>query len=222
MKDPYSVLGVSQNASDDEIKRAYRELARKYHPDNYQNNPLADLAEEKMKEINEAYDSITKQCSGNGGYTQTAGGYQSQYTQQQSGSSAYARIRSAINMGDLAGAEQRQRAFADRRAHAVDRQFLPAAEHQQHFKKIMRLRILHAIIAGIDRIMHPLPAVDHIAFDLVIDLHKTHPQFPRRISIYNKARKFLTRRFPRAAIILQIQYSRCEEGHRHVFGYRPV
>ena len=106
MKDPYSVLGVSQNASDDEIKRAYRELARKYHPDNYQNNPLADLAEEKMKEINEAYDSITKQCSGNGGYTQTAGGYQSQYTQQQSGSSAYARIRSAINMGDLAGAEQ--------------------------------------------------------------------------------------------------------------------
>ena len=106
MKDPYSVLGVSQNASDDEIKRAYRELARKYHPDNYQNNPLADLAEEKMKEINEAYDSITKQRSGNGGYTQTAGGYQSQYTQQQSGSSAYARIRSAINMGDLAGAEQ--------------------------------------------------------------------------------------------------------------------
>ena len=66
MNDPYSVLGVSPNASDEEIKKAYRELARKYHPDNYQNNPLADLAEEKMKEINEAYETITKQRSGGG------------------------------------------------------------------------------------------------------------------------------------------------------------
>lgn len=64
MSDPYSVLGVKPEASDEEIKRAYRELARKYHPDNYQNNPLADLAEEKMKEINEAYDTITKMRSG--------------------------------------------------------------------------------------------------------------------------------------------------------------
>ena len=46
MTDPYIVLGVKPDASDEEIKRAYRELARKYHPDNYQNNPLADLAEE--------------------------------------------------------------------------------------------------------------------------------------------------------------------------------
>ena len=72
MRDPYSVLGVSQNASDDEVKKAYRELARKYHPDNYQNNPLADLAEEKMKEINEAYDTITKQRSG--GYSGSSPG----------------------------------------------------------------------------------------------------------------------------------------------------
>ncbi len=58
MKDPYSVLGVGRNATDDEIKNAYRELARKYHPDNYADNPLADLAGERMQEINNAYDQI--------------------------------------------------------------------------------------------------------------------------------------------------------------------
>lgn len=58
MNDPYSVLGISRNDSDDEVKRAYRELAKKYHPDNYADNPLSDLAGEKMREINEAYDHI--------------------------------------------------------------------------------------------------------------------------------------------------------------------
>lgn len=111
MKDPYSVLGISQSASDEQVKKAYRELARKYHPDNYQNNPLADLAEEKMKEINEAYDTITKMRSGTG--TSTSGSYQS-YSRgrQNSGYSSassdpsYARIRSFINAGNLEAAEQ--------------------------------------------------------------------------------------------------------------------
>ena len=58
MNDPYQTLGVSRNATDEQIKQAYKELARKYHPDNYANNPLSDLAESKMKEINEAYDAI--------------------------------------------------------------------------------------------------------------------------------------------------------------------
>lgn len=55
---PYQVLGVNETATDAEIKNAYRELAKKYHPDNYADSPLADLAEQKMKEINEAYDMI--------------------------------------------------------------------------------------------------------------------------------------------------------------------
>lgn len=58
MTNPYEVLGVSPDASDEEIKKAYRDLAKKYHPDNYADSPLADLAEQKMKEVNEAYDEI--------------------------------------------------------------------------------------------------------------------------------------------------------------------
>ena len=107
MKDPYSVLGVSQSASDDEVKKAYRDLARKYHPDNYQNNPLADLAEEKMKEINEAYDTITKQRSGNYQSSGSYGSYNAGQNRSYGGQDPnYARIRSLINAGNLSAAEQ--------------------------------------------------------------------------------------------------------------------
>lgn len=108
MNDPYQVLGVKTNASDDEIKKAYRELARKYHPDNYQDNPLADLAEEKMKEVNEAYDAITKMRSGGYQSSQSGGGYQYQQNHYQSsgGNATYARVRQLINAGDLNGAEE--------------------------------------------------------------------------------------------------------------------
>ncbi len=109
MNDPYSVLGVSSSASDEEVKRAYHELARKYHPDTYQNNPLADLAEEKMKQINEAYDAVTKMRNGGGSsrayQTSQQGGYQRQNTSY-SGGSVYAQVRKAINLGNLTQAEQ--------------------------------------------------------------------------------------------------------------------
>lgn len=69
MKDHYEVLGVSRDATDEQVKAAYREKARKYHPDNFGDNPNAvELATEKMKEINDAYDAIIsrrKQTGGN-------------------------------------------------------------------------------------------------------------------------------------------------------------
>ena len=78
-KNPYDVLGVPQNASDDEIKRVYRDLTRKYHPDANINNPLKDLAEERFKEVQEAYDIIMKEREQGGGYNYgygSAGSYQ--------------------------------------------------------------------------------------------------------------------------------------------------
>jgi len=61
MMDPYQVLGVSRSASDEEIKKAYRSLSRKYHPDANVNNPNKAQAEEKFKEVQQAYDQIMKE-----------------------------------------------------------------------------------------------------------------------------------------------------------------
>ena len=111
MNDPYAVLGVSSSASDEEIKKAYRELVKKYHPDNYANNPLADLAEAKMKEVNEAYDAIVNMRTQGGGYqssgrTGYGGGYQQSGGYNQSRGSSYAHVRQLINQNNLAEAER--------------------------------------------------------------------------------------------------------------------
>lgn len=99
MRDPYEVLGVSKDASADEIKRAYRKLAKQYHPDNYVNNPLADLAEEKFKEINEAYEALI------GGASSQTYNRSSYSATQHGGAGDFARVRNMINMGNLVEAE---------------------------------------------------------------------------------------------------------------------
>jgi len=114
VRDPYSVLGITPNATDDEVKEAYRVLVRKYHPDNYaDDNPLKELATEKMQEINEAYDEIQRlrangygsNNSGNSGYSNS--GYGS------SSSPEYVAIRNSINNQRFADAERQLAAIPD-------------------------------------------------------------------------------------------------------------
>ena len=126
MRDPYQVLGVSSSATDEEVKKAYRNLARKYHPDNYHDNPLADLAQERMKEINEAYEAIQSQrkhsAGGYGDYGYQSG-YQSGYSGQ-TGANANQRIRAVIASGDLNLAEELLNAQSD---HDAEWNFLKGA-----------------------------------------------------------------------------------------------
>ncbi len=103
MTDPYAVLGVSPNATEEEIKKAYRALAKKYHPDNYVNSPLADLATEKMQEINAAYDEILSRRR-DGGETQgSTNTYSSAYSSARPDLQA---IRDQIQVGNLMEAER--------------------------------------------------------------------------------------------------------------------
>ncbi len=97
MNDPYVTLGIDRSATDEQVKDAYRKMARKYHPDNYADNPLSDLAKQKMQEINDAYDSIMNERRGG-----TAGGSSSAYYGTAgSASGNYADVRRLINSGRL-------------------------------------------------------------------------------------------------------------------------
>ncbi|HEY8350890.1 MAG TPA: DnaJ domain-containing protein [Clostridia bacterium] len=109
MKNPYEVLGIREGASEEEIKKAYRELVKKYHPDQYRDNPLSKLAEEKLAEINEAYDYLMKNVS-SGGNSQYSGG--ASYGRSgadgwsDSGSDFFNQVKSHINSGNIRLAEE--------------------------------------------------------------------------------------------------------------------
>ncbi len=113
---PYEVLGVSPNDDEETIKKAYRELVKKYHPDKYVNSPMAEVAGEKMKEINRAYDMITKggaEKAESSGNTGNKGGYygynpfgQSPFGQNPFGGGysaqpSFQNVRMLINQGQL-------------------------------------------------------------------------------------------------------------------------
>ena len=105
MRNPYEVLGVREGASVDEIKRAYKELVRKYHPDQYRNNPLSELAEEKLKEINQAYDYLMKQHEQkNTGYSSQNSSY-GKSNSYGSNTTLYSQIRMNIMSGNIQAAE---------------------------------------------------------------------------------------------------------------------
>jgi len=105
MKNPYDVLGVPPSASDEEVKKAWRELARKYHPDKYQDSDLSDLASEKMKEINAAYEEIQKMRSQKGSQG-SQGRYNGNPHAGGNTTPLYARIRVLINQGEILEADR--------------------------------------------------------------------------------------------------------------------
>jgi len=103
LKNPYEVLGIKEGASEEEIKRAYRELVKKYHPDQYQDNPLAKLAEEKLREVNEAYDYLMKNGKARSGGSTWGDG---QSSRAQNDNTIFTHVRMNINNGNIAVAEE--------------------------------------------------------------------------------------------------------------------
>jgi len=102
--DPYKVLGVNPGDDEETIKKAYRALVKKYHPDRYVNTPMADMATEKLKEINEAYDMITNKkaesgYSGGGSYGYGGAQYSQNY------SVSFESVRMLIRMRRFSEAE---------------------------------------------------------------------------------------------------------------------
>jgi len=105
LRDPYEVLEINRGATREEIQKAYRRLVKKYHPDQYRDHPLAKLAEEKMAEINEAYDYLMKNTNASGGYSGNEQ-YQGRSNDYSGQDSVFSQARAYINSGNISMAEQ--------------------------------------------------------------------------------------------------------------------
>lgn len=115
---PYEVLGIKPGASQDEIKSAYRKLIKQYHPDKFIDNPLKNLAEEKMIEINEAYDALTKNSGNNNYNSSNSSNYNnsSSYNNSSNTSYEFQEIRRSIQSGNYAFAESKLNSITNRNA----------------------------------------------------------------------------------------------------------
>ena len=140
-QNPYKVLGVSPNADDEEIKKAYRALARKYHPDRYSDSDLQELAGDKMKEVNAAYEEICRMREGKG---QTGSGA--------AGAGAAGRKQSEASRDDFGSANMGGGTTYQHRNYSEDakRKFTAIRNHINH-GNIAEAERIHADVYDEDR-----------------------------------------------------------------------
>ena len=110
---PYEVLGLKPGATQEEIKKAYRNLIKQYHPDQYGDNPLKDLAEEKMRDINAAYDALTKNAGNT--YSSSNSSNSSYNSSSSDNSYMFSEIRRLIQSGNFTEAENRLNSISNNR-----------------------------------------------------------------------------------------------------------
>jgi molecular chaperone DnaJ len=113
--DPYSILGVNQNDTDEVIKKAYRDLVKKYHPDKYINSDLKDLADEKLKTVNKAYDDVVKMRKSSN-HMNDSYSYNNYNTYSGEGAASFARIRMLIQARQVDQAERELDSIANHNA----------------------------------------------------------------------------------------------------------
>ncbi len=147
---PYEVLGVPVGSDKKTVKKAYIELTKKYHPDQYVNHPLANLAEEKMKAINAAYDAIMNGTSYEGGGQSDNNRSSSDYSYTRStysGSSnsgdnaIFRKVAELISRGSLDEAEQLLETATDRGAEYCYLRGSIAAQRGWHDEAIRYFRM---------------------------------------------------------------------------------